>query len=124
MKNVKVVEGIVTSSASKDGGFGLARPVTDITVYDVYRAVDGGGIGISISGMAHRIFVDDDKLKQDEAKVLGIFEQAAVSYEDTLKKLPLSELLIEENYRNGWTDWAAKAAERTVNDEAGGTEQW
>lgn len=124
MKNVKVVEGIVTSSASKDGGFGLARPVTDITVYDVYHAVDGGGIGISISGMAHRIFVDDDKLERDEAKVLGIFEQATESYEDTLKKLPLSELLIEENYRNGWTDWAVKAAERTAKDGAGGTEQW
>lgn len=103
-----VVEGIITSSASKDGGFALARPVTELTVYDVYHAVDGGGIGISLSGMAHRIFVDDEKLRRDEERVISTFEKATEAYEEELKKLKLSDLLIKKNYENGWKDWGAQ----------------
>lgn len=101
-----VVAGIITSSASKDGGFCLARSVDDITLYDVYLAVDGGGIGISLSGMAHNIFVDDEKLEKDEERVMSVFTKASESYEEQLKKLKLSDLLIKENYINGWTNWA------------------
>lgn len=101
-----VVAGIITSGAGKEGGFQLARSVDEITVNDIYQAVDGGGTGIHISGIAHHIFVDDEKLSRNESAVLSLFERASAAYEDELKKMRLSELLIKENYQNGWTDWA------------------
>ena len=101
-----VVGGIITSSASKDGGFSLAKPIEQITVYDVYHAVDGGGIGISLSGIAHHIFVDDEKLEKDEQLVLSTFEKATSSYEEELKKLHLIDLLVEEDYVHGFVDWS------------------
>lgn len=101
-----VLAGLITSDAGKDGGFRLAKSVEQISVYDVYAAIDGGGCGIQLSGMAHRIFVDDQKLERNEAEVLSLFSRAQTAYENELKQMKLSQLLIKENYRNGWTNWA------------------
>lgn len=108
-----VLAGLITSDAGKDGGFRLARSVEDISIFDVYAAVDGGGCGIQLSGMAHRIFVDDQKLANNEADVLSLFQSAGAAYENELKKMKLSQLLIKENYQNGWTNWADRLDNKT-----------
>lgn len=108
-----VIAGLITSDAGKDGGFRLARSVEQISIYDVYAAVDGGGYGIQLSGMAHRIFVDDQKLANNEAAVLSLFQNAGAAYENELKKMTLSQLLIRENYQNGWTNWADRLEDKS-----------
>lgn len=107
-----VLAGLITSDAGKEGGFRLARSVEQISVYDVYAAIDGGGCGIQLSGMAHRIFVDDQKLAKNEAEVVSLFERAGAAYEAELKQMKLSQLLIKENYQNGWTNWADRLADQ------------
>ena len=108
-----VVEGIITSNASKDGGFGLAKPISEITVYDIYRAIDGGGTGITLSGLAHHIFIDDDKLSRDEQLVLDTFRKASDSYEEELQKLHLIDLLVDDGeYAHEKVDWSELAMQK------------
>lgn len=103
-----VIANIITSNASKDGGFQLAKSVEEINLYDIYAALEGADSVIKLSGIAHNIFVDDDKLKKNEEKVLNIFDNAFNAFENELKKLKLSDLLIKENYKNGWINWSSK----------------
>ena len=100
-----VVSGIVTSSASKDGGYQLARSIEEITLYDIYQSIVESENSIELSGLAHKIFVDDEKLKRDEEIVMDAFGNAFHAFNTELKKVHLSELLIKENYLNGWTEW-------------------
>lgn len=51
-----VVAGIVQAIASKEGGFKLARSIADITLLDVYEAIEGDGSFIHSTQLADRIF--------------------------------------------------------------------
>lgn len=51
-----VVAGIVQAIASKEGGFRLARPISKITLLDVYQAIEGIGSFIHSTQLADRIF--------------------------------------------------------------------
>lgn len=103
-----VTEGIITSNASKLGGFQLARSVEDITLYDIHYALEGKDSGLELSGLAHSIFVDDEKLGRDEQKVIDAFDNAFAAFGEELKKIRISDLLIRENYINGCTCWERK----------------
>ena len=53
-----VVAGIVDAIASKEGGFKLARPIANITLLDVYQAIEGDGSFIHSTQLADRIFLN------------------------------------------------------------------
>lgn len=109
--------GVIKSNASKNGGFQLAKSVEEISVYDVYSALEGTDCGLKLSGMAHHIFVDDEKLTHNEKTVKELFDNAFEAFADELKKMKLSELLIKENYENGWTHWSDKLKNMSQSSE-------
>lgn len=100
-----VVGGIIRSTASKTGGYQLAKNVEDITLYDVFHSIEGDG-EIKLSMLAHRLFVDDEKLKAGEEKVINCFHDAFADFDNRLKSFRLSDLMIKENYTKGWIHWA------------------
>ena len=55
-----VVAELITSNASKDGGFQLAKSIEEITLYDVYAAVEIKGFTYTSSKLARTLFTNDE----------------------------------------------------------------
>ena len=105
-----VLAGILISSRGKEGGFHLARPIEEITAYDVYAALEGGECELKLSGLGYRIFDDDEKFDQGEERVVAAFERATEAFCDELRKLPLSDLVSKEHYQEGTIDFVSQRA--------------
>lgn len=87
-----VLAGIVTSSTGKEGGFQLARPIDQITVYDVYSALEGRECNLKLAGIGSRIHVHGKDFATEEQKVKSAFEKANAAFRNELCKLTISEL--------------------------------
>ena len=96
-----VLADIIVSNPGKEGGFQLARSVEEITLYDVYAALEGEECEVKISGIGDRIFIDDKKFMQGEERVLNVFDRAGEAFNQELRKLTLSELVSRKNYLDG-----------------------
>lgn len=100
-----VVAGLVTSSASKDGGYQLAKSIEEITLYDVYVAVENGHFVYDSGQLARNLFTNEAHIQESEQKITNTFDAAFESFGDQLKELRLSDLLEDGKYENGWLDW-------------------
>ena len=96
-----VLAKIIDSNAGKEGGFQLSRPIEDISVYDVYSALEGEICEFKTSGIQSRIFIDDEKFMKSEEKVSLAFEDANKAFADVLRNLKFSDLVDENNRKNG-----------------------
>lgn len=98
-----VVAGIVQAIASKEGGFKLARPVADITLLDVYEAIEGMGSFIHSTQLADRIFLSQESNKRIEDvqqalevatnDVLTVFNEAEQDFKNRLQNYTIAKLL-------------------------------
>ena len=111
-----VVAGIVDAIASKEGGFKLARPIANITLLDVYQAIEGDGSFIRSTQLADRIFLNQksDKPVEDVQEVLNvtitdvltIFSEAEQDFKKRLKSYTIANLLQHVNVDEfGKIDW-------------------
>lgn len=96
-----VVADLIVSNASKDGGFQLKKPIEEISLYDVYKAIETTEITDFKSEIARKLFKDEEHIKNSEDRIIDTINKA----EDTLKKLKLSELLDSKKYKNSDIDW-------------------
>lgn len=103
-----VLADLVISSASKDGGFQLKKSLNQITLYDVYKAIETEGIKYEISDLAEHIFNDDDHTKQSKKKVMDTIDLGVNAFNSELSSVYLSELLMEEENRCIKIDWNEK----------------
>lgn len=55
-----VLAELITSNASKDGGFQLKKSLKQITLYDVYNAIETDIITFDVSDLAEHVFNDDE----------------------------------------------------------------
>jgi Rrf2 family protein len=103
-----VVAGLIYSSASKDGGFTLARPIHEITLLDVLLALDGHENKVQPSDMSRKIFEDEKQIISSELKIRNAFNAGYDAFYKELKKLSLSELIKKEYIDTGYFDWKSK----------------
>ena len=96
-----VVADLIVSNASKDGGFQLKKPIEEISLYDVYKAIETTEITDFKSEIARKLFKDEEHIKNREDRIIDTINKA----EDTLKKLKLSALLDSKKYKNSDIDW-------------------
>ena len=96
-----VLSGIILSNPGKDGGFQLARSVEEISVYDIYAALEGEDVDLKLSGIGSRIFLYGKDFAPEEEKVVSVFHDANEAFGGELRRLYLSELLSAEHYREG-----------------------
>ena len=100
-----VLADIIISNPGKDGGFQLSHSIENISVYDVYCALEGRECELKMSGIGERIFIYGKDFSQGEEKVVSVFEQANKAFLNELKKLFLSELVSKEHYLAGTIDF-------------------
>lgn len=96
-----VVADLIVSNASKDGGFQLKKSIEEISLYDVYKAIETTEITDFKSEIARKLFKDEEHIKNREDRIIDTINKA----EDTLKKLKLSALLDSKKYKNSDIDW-------------------
>ncbi|MBS7576382.1 MULTISPECIES: Rrf2 family transcriptional regulator [unclassified Enterococcus] len=117
-----VVEGIIISDASKDGGFRLAKSLDLITMLDVYYAIEGHEDFVEIAHYANRVFDNsyksyiknelaadipsfEDKILTTENSILQVIFDGQKEFLDRLKNYPLSNILRDVNCKNGLVEW-------------------
>ena len=103
-----VLAELITSNASKDGGFQLKKSLKQITLYDVYNAIETDIITFDVSDLAERVFNDDEHTKQSKKKVIDTIDLGIKAFNSQLASVNLSELLIEENDSYPKIDWNEK----------------
>lgn len=111
-----VVAGIVQAIASKEGGFKLARSIADITLLDVYEAIEGDDSFIHSTQLADRIFLNQASNKPVEDvqqalevavdDVLTVFNDAEADFKKRLQNYTIAKLLQHINVDEfGKIDW-------------------
>lgn len=100
-----VIAGLINSNASKDGGFTLAKSAREITVLDVYKALDTENPEILTSKMARCIFEDEEHIKSSEQKLINLFQSSMNDFFAKLDTLYISDLIKEEYIDEGYYNW-------------------
>lgn len=96
---------LITSSANRSGGYQLSRPVQEITVYDVFSALDQDRDLLELQHLAGHIFPDQEHAEQSEAKIRDAFNRGFEDLYSELKNLKISDLLRSEYIEEGFMDW-------------------
>lgn len=102
-----VIAKLINSNASKDGGFTLAKPITKITVLDVYKTLNPDN-KIIISKLSRKIFEDENHIISSEQKIINIFQSGMNDFFSRLETLYLSELIKTEYIDTGYYNWENK----------------
>ena len=103
-----VLGGVIVSCTGKDGGFRLTRSIEEISVYDIYAALEGEECDLKLSGIGRRIFIDDEKFMRGEEKVASAFQRANEAFCAELRGMMLSELVSREHYLKGTIEFAER----------------
>lgn len=104
-----VVGGLATSIRSRDGGFVLTRPIDQITLGDVCRALAGEDPAFGSSSLARSVFTGCDGIPASEHTVQDAFGEAQEAFLGVLDRYPLSQLLKPGVWVEGTRDWPAIA---------------
>ena len=99
-----VLAGLISSEAGWDGGFRLTRPLSEVRLGDVYRALEEP-FGYEPSGIAGRVFSDEQQIEALEGLVMKVYGRAFEAMNREMDTLPLSKLVHAEHLPDGWYDW-------------------
>ena len=102
-----VLADIITSNPGKDGGFQLSRSIEEITIFDIYAALEGEQCNLKLSGIGEHIFVYGKGFSKGVSEVTAVFDRANSAFCDELRQLHLSELVSKEHYLTGTIDFEA-----------------
>ncbi|WP_047999119.1 Rrf2 family transcriptional regulator [Lactiplantibacillus herbarum] len=102
-----VVADLIASNASKDGGFTLGRPISEITMLDVCQAVDdSASLQLPTLNLAERVFPGSpEHIKQSTKLVADTFERSQTAFNTELANMTLNKLLESESVQRGVIDW-------------------
>lgn len=101
--------GLVASSASKTGGYQLAKSVEDISLKDVFFALELHADVVEFKHMAHQIYDDAEHVAFVEQRVRDTLEGGLNDFYARLDTLKISDLLRDGVYEEGVIDWNARA---------------
>ncbi|GHV97173.1 transcriptional regulator [Lactobacillus nasalidis] len=96
--------GLIVASASKNGGYQLARPISTISIKDVFIALQLTEDRLELSHLARFIFPDEKHVEESEQEISQAFDQAFAAFYDQLDQFKLDRLLKEDAM--GTIDWA------------------
>ncbi|EHJ52415.1 RrF2 family transcriptional regulator [Streptococcus macacae] len=97
--------GLVSSNASKTGGYQLAKPVEEISLKDIFFALELQADVLDFKHMAYQIYDDGAHVREVEDKVKSTLEKGLGAFYDQLQTLTIADLLQQEAYENGAIDW-------------------
>lgn len=100
-----VVADLIASSAAREGGFSLARPANEITLGDIYRALDGPSIEYRSASLAYTLFPDQEHTAESGERLIRALAEAHDAFLASLDGHPITELLKEGAWQDGCIDW-------------------
>lgn len=100
-----VEAGLVNSTASKDGGYTIAKKAKDITIADIMDAVDEVKMDFDSARLAENLFGNDSHVGKAERLVEGAFKSGINAMRDALSKISIEDLLEKDRNRNGSIEW-------------------
>lgn len=105
--------GIIESSASRNGGYCLKKPIEDILFLDLFEVFEGAGSFSSeaIDSVLHTLFKSDDLLKRAGDKGIQIAEEAEGTYKAVLAKHSIAEIVPRDDHGDylmiNWPEYLA-----------------
>lgn len=96
---------LISSTASKTGGYVLNKSVEEISLMEVMQALENDKQEVEIHHLGYSIFTDYEHVKEGDEKIKKIFSEAILAYNEKINQFKLSELLHEDAYKNGEIDW-------------------
>ncbi len=97
--------GLIQSNASKTGGYQLSRNVEEISLRDIFFALELHSDVIEFKHLSHAIFDDEEHVREGEDKILNVLNRGLDSFYNELDKFKISELLHKEAYEKGVIEW-------------------
>lgn len=101
-----VIGGLIDSSASKTGGFTLAKPDESITLLDVFEAIEGTEPFYVPSNLVEKVFLVPETIEKNRNAVMDVLSEAETLFKNSLKKCKLKQLrYYDQNNIPGTVDW-------------------
>lgn len=101
-----VIGGLIDSSASKTGGFTLAKPDESITLLDVFEAIEGTEPFYVPSNLVEKVFLVPETIEKNKNAVMDVLSEAETLFKNSLKKCKLKQLrYYDQNNIPGTVDW-------------------
>nr|WP_301907211.1 Rrf2 family transcriptional regulator [uncultured Anaerostipes sp.] len=91
-----VVAKLVDSEAGKKGGFVLKRTPENISLLDVFEAIEGTSPFLSTTNLVDKVFPKEKALAHEkEQQIVSVFNQAEQAYRCQLSQFTLQHVIIE-----------------------------
>jgi len=106
----KLVEaGLLSSSRNKFSGYTLSKEPKEISLLDIFNAIEGAESFLSITDTIHQTFagIQEDYVGKKMDEVLILLEQAEELYRQKLTTYTLEQLLPDEKSGFSSIDWIA-----------------
>ena len=88
-----VVAGLITSKASKNGGFILNKPLEEITFLSIFNAIEGNESFIQSTNLVEKVFDPKRQVKQTQAMIINHLNDAEAQYRSQLNTITLAQIV-------------------------------
>ena len=100
--------GLIHSSASKRGGYTLVCSADEISLKDIFVALDEGEDLFTQSDYAEKLFSDRAHVRESTDKIMKALDAGLDAFYGSLDELKISDLLEEGAWQSGVIDWEAR----------------
>lgn len=87
-----VVSGLIVSKASKLGGFVLKKSFDEISLFDIFEAIEGKERFIETTHLVDKVFEPTSRVKETEDVIVDYLNKAEEQYKVKLKEITLSHI--------------------------------
>lgn len=88
-----VVAGLISSKASKLGGFTLNRPTSNITFLDIFNAIEGTDRFAEANHLVEKVFHSNLPINNVESYILEFLNTAEDNYRSKLAEINLKDII-------------------------------
>ena len=92
-----VVAGLVDSEAGKKGGFVLKRAPKNISLLDVFEAIESTAPFLSTTNLVDKVFPKEKIIAHEkEQQIISVFTRAEQAYRQSLSQFTLDHVVAED----------------------------
>ena len=92
-----VVAGLVDSEAGKKGGFVLKRAPKNISLLDVFEAIESTAPFLSTTNLVDKVFPKEKMIAHEkEQQIISVFTRAEQAYRHSLSQFTLDHVVAED----------------------------
>lgn len=92
-----VVSELVDSESGKNGGFVLKKAPKNISLLDVFEAIEGSCPFLSTTNLVDKVFPTEKLIAHEKEKqIVSVFTQAEQAYRHQLSQFTLDNVMIED----------------------------